>query len=193
MPRALCASARPYRVGVGAPTRSADISPSQRPFLAHTRTSYENATVHRHLRTKGRPPMRSHFIISGFITLFVSMGVAHGDQRSKEISFERPVFVQKGSATWYGGRHVGHKTASGEYFNARALTAAHRTLPFGTIVRVTDIKSGRAITVRINDRGPYGSRAVLDLSESAANFLEMKRRGVCSVRIEAFASDQRGS
>jgi len=139
--------------------------------------------------------MRRHVIISALITLFILTGVAHGDRRT-QMPCEHPLFVQKGNATWYGGRHDGRKTASGEYFNARALTAAHRTLPFGTIIRVTDIKSGRAIVVRINDRGPYGrakSRAVLDLSESAANLLEMKRRGVSKVRIEAFASDQRGS
>ena len=144
--------------------------------------------------------MRHHSIISAvvtqFIALFVFVGVAHGGQNSEQVSFKRPVFVQNGIATWYGGRHAGHKTASGEYFNVHALTAAHRTLPFGTIVRVTDLKSGRAVVVRINDRGPNAqarSRAVLDLSESAADVLEMRARGVCRVRIEAFASHQSGS
>jgi peptidoglycan lytic transglycosylase len=141
--------------------------------------------------------MRHHEIVSIVVTqciaLFAFMGTACGDQNSGQVSFEHPVFVQNGIATWYGGRHTGHKTASGEYFNLYELTAAHRTLPFGTVVRVTDLKSGRAVVVRINDRGPNAqarSRAVLDLSESAANVLEMKKRGVCRVRIEAFASDQ---
>jgi len=124
------------------------------------------------------------------------MGTAHGYQNSDQVSFEHPVFVENGIATWYGGRHAGLKTASGEYFNVHKLTAAHRTLPFGTVVRVTDLKSGRAVVVRINDRGPNAkvkSRAVLDLSESAADVLAMRERGVCRVRIEAFASDQNGS
>ena len=144
--------------------------------------------------------MRHHEIFSLLITqciaLLVFMGTAHGDQNSDQVSFERPVFVENGIATWYGGRHAGLKTASGEYFNVHKLTAAHRTLPFGTVVRVTDLKSGRAVVVRINDRGPNAkvkSRAVLDLSESAADVLAMRERGVCRVRIEAFASDQNGS
>jgi rare lipoprotein A len=144
--------------------------------------------------------MRHHEIASIVLTpcigLFVFTGAAHGEQTSDQATLERPVFAQNGIATWYGGRHAGHKTANGEYFDLHALTAAHRTLPFGTIVRVTDPKSGRAVVVRINDRGPSAqarSRAVLDLSESAADVLGMRNRGVCRVRIEAFASDQNGS
>jgi len=107
---------------------------------------------------------------------------------------EQPTFSESGLATWYGGRHVGRKTASGEYFDGGALTAAHRTLPFGTIVRVTDLESGRAVKVRINDRGPYAHvrRAVIDLSRMAATALGMTRDGVSRIRIEAFASDQLG-
>jgi rare lipoprotein A len=130
------------------------------------------------------------------IVPFVFMGAAYGGQNSEPASARRPVFVQNGIATWYGGRHAGHKTASGESFNVHELTAAHRTLPLGAVVRVTDLKTGRAVVVRINDRGPNAharSRAVLDLSESAANVLEMRKRGVCRVRIEAFASGQGGS
>ena len=118
---------------------------------------------------------------------------AHGNQVVEQAAVERPTFVQNGLATWYGERHAGRKTASGEYFDMHALTAAHRTLPFGTVVRVTDLTSGRVIKVRINDRGPNvrASRAILDLSKSAAFALDMGRRGVSRVRIEAYASDQR--
>ncbi len=108
---------------------------------------------------------------------------------------EQPIFSQSGLATWYGGRHIGRKTASGEYFSGRALTAAHRTLPFGTIVRVTDLESGRVIKVRINDRGPYTHvrrRAIIDLSKTAAVALGMARDGVSRIKIEAFPSDQVG-
>ena len=118
---------------------------------------------------------------------------AHGNQIAEQAAVERPTFVQNGPATWYGERHHGHKTANGEYFDMHALTAAHRTLPFGTVVRVTDLSSGRVVKVRINDRGPNvrASRAILDLSKWAALALDMERRGVSRVRIEAYASDQR--
>ena len=118
---------------------------------------------------------------------------AHGNEIAEPAAAELPTFVQNGLATWYGERHNGHKTANGEYFDMHALTAAHRTLPFGTVVRVTDLRSGRVVKVRINDRGPnaHASRAILDLSKSAALALDVERRGVSLVRIEAFASDQR--
>ena len=127
-------------------------------------------------------------------TSFGLASTAYGSQISAQTAAENPIFVQSGLATWYGGRHAGLKTASGEYFNVHQLTAAHRTLPLGTVVRVTDLRTGRAVVVRINDRGPSPharSRAVLDLSESAADVLNMRKRGVCKVKIEAFASDQR--
>ena len=91
--------------------------------------------------------------------------------------------VQQGLASWYGGGHHGGPTASGERFNKNALTAAHRTLPMNTRVRVTNQRNGRSVVVRINDRGPYG-RAVIDVSEAAAKQLDMIDAGVVPVRIE---------
>jgi rare lipoprotein A len=91
--------------------------------------------------------------------------------------------VQRGLASWYGGKHHGGPTASGEKFNKFAMTAAHRTLRMNTRVRVTNQRNGRSVVVRINDRGPYG-RAVIDLSESAARQLDMIVAGVVPVRIE---------
>jgi len=76
------------------------------------------------------------------------------------------------------------KTASGEPFNARELTAAHRTLPFGTRLRVTDVASGQSVTVRVNDRGPFIPGRVVDLSHSAANELGMIDRGITKVKLE---------
>ena len=73
-----------------------------------------------------------------------------------------------GLASWYGPGFHGRKTASGETFNAGALTAAHRSLPFGTRVRVVNKRNGRSVVVRINDRGPYGHGRVIDLSRAAA-------------------------
>ena len=91
--------------------------------------------------------------------------------------------VQEGKAAWYGGKFQGRKTASGERFDKNKMTAAHRTLPFGTRVRVTHVASGRSVVVRINDRGPFG-RAIIDLSEAAARKLGILRAGVAQVRIE---------
>jgi rare lipoprotein A len=93
--------------------------------------------------------------------------------------------AQRGKATWYGGRFHGRKTASGERFDKRALTAAHRKLPFGTRVRVTNLKNGRSVVVRINDRGPFGGKGrIIDVSEAAARKLDMIRAGVVPVTVE---------
>jgi rare lipoprotein A len=78
----------------------------------------------------------------------------------------------------------GTRTASGERFNARELTAAHRTLPFGTRVRVTNVATGRSVTVRINDRGPFIGGRVIDVSHSAAESLGMVGQGVAKVKLD---------
>jgi rare lipoprotein A len=75
---------------------------------------------------------------------------------------------QRGVASWYGPGFQGRLTANGERFNTNSLTAAHRTLPFGTRVRVTNAKTGRSVVVRINDRGPFTKGRVIDLSKAAA-------------------------
>jgi len=93
--------------------------------------------------------------------------------------------VQRGLATWYGDEQHGGPTASGERFDKRKLTAAHRTLRMGTRVRVTNTKNGRSVDVRINDRGPYGnSRRIIDVSEAAARRLDMIDAGVVPVTVE---------
>lgn len=82
-----------------------------------------------------------------------------------------------GTASWYGPRFAGRPTASGERFNPSELTAAHRTLPFGSLVRVTSERTGKSIVVRINDRGPFHGNRVIDLSEAAAEAIGLKRAG----------------
>ena len=94
-----------------------------------------------------------------------------------------PQGVETGQASWYGKAHQGHLTASGERFDMHALTAAHRTLPFGTIVRVTHLKSGRSVDVRINDRGPFHSGRIIDLSYEAARKLGIVGRGTARVKV----------
>ncbi len=94
------------------------------------------------------------------------------------------LFEEIGRASWYGEWHHGRTTASGAAFDMNALTAAHRTLPLGTNVRVTNLDNGRSIDVTINDRGPYVGRRVIDLSREAARELRMERAGLASVLIE---------
>lgn len=90
-----------------------------------------------------------------------------------------------GKASWYGGRHHGGPTASGEKFNKNAYTAAHRTLRFDSVVRVTNKNNGRQVVVRINDRGPFGRKErIIDVSEAAARKLGMIRSGVAPVKVE---------
>jgi len=89
--------------------------------------------------------------------------------------------VQRGTASWYGEAQM---TASGERFDPRAMTAAHRTLPLGTRVRVTNTRNGRSVIVRINDRGPYSKGRVIDLSRAAAAQLGMIDAGLAPVTIE---------
>lgn len=93
-------------------------------------------------------------------------------------------FVQRGLASWYGPGFHGRQTANGEKFNKNELTAAHRTLPFGTKVRVTNLNNGLSVIVRINDRGPFVRNRVIDLSEAAAREIGMINSGVVSVLIE---------
>ena len=83
-------------------------------------------------------------------------------------SAEEPKPLGKGVASWYGPGFHGKKTANGERFNPYDLTAAHKTLPFGTKVRVTNEQTGKSVVVRINDRGPYAHGRVIDLSKAAA-------------------------
>jgi rare lipoprotein A len=100
------------------------------------------------------------------------------------------VFTQVGVASWYGSFHAGRKTASGERFDPNAMTAAHRTLPLGSIVRVTNVENGLTTMVRINDRGPYYASRIIDLSRAAADALGFRASGIALVRIERLASDQ---
>jgi rare lipoprotein A len=98
----------------------------------------------------------------------------------------RTVRVLRGKAVWYGGKWHGRKTASGERFNKHALTAAHRTLPLGTRIRVTNLENQRSVLLRVNDRGPYGRdrSRVIDVSEGAARRLGFHGRGWVRVKIE---------
>ena len=92
--------------------------------------------------------------------------------------------VQMGVASYYGGEHAGRRTASGERFDPKGMTAAHRTLPFGTRVRVTHLGNGRSVVVRINDRGPFRKSRIVDVSRAAAAELRMIGSGIAKVKLE---------
>jgi rare lipoprotein A len=94
---------------------------------------------------------------------------------------------QTGVASWYGEHWQGRTTASGKPFDERKLTAAHRTLPLNTRVRVTNLKTGQSVEVTITDRGPYAGGRVIDLSKAAAKKLGMLKEGLVPVRIENVA------
>lgn len=89
-----------------------------------------------------------------------------------------------GEASWYGPGFHGRTTANGETFNQEELTAAHRSLPFGTKVRVTNVNNGRSVVVRINDRGPFAAGRVIDLSAAAARVIGMLGSGIAPVQLE---------
>jgi rare lipoprotein A len=92
-----------------------------------------------------------------------------------------------GLATWYGSVLDGHRTADGEHFDMFAMTAAHKTLPFGTLVRVTNKNTGKSVDVRINDRGVLPGDHVIDLSYGAAKHLDILRTGVANVKLEVLS------
>jgi peptidoglycan lytic transglycosylase len=100
------------------------------------------------------------------------------------ISPHRPVAVQIGKASWYGQWHAGRLTANGERFNPQAMTCAHRTLPLGSVVKVTNVATGKEVALQVNDRGPYVKGRILDLSEAAARELGVEDQGVMVVRLE---------
>lgn len=94
----------------------------------------------------------------------------------------------QGRASWYGPGFDGRRTANGERFNQNALTAAHKTLPFGTQVKVTNLSNGKSVVVRINDRGPYSHGREIDLSKGAAQQIGLISAGVANVRLEVLGN-----
>jgi rare lipoprotein A len=99
---------------------------------------------------------------------------------------------QVGTASWYGEDFQGKQTASGEPFDMRDFTAAHPSLPLGTYVKVTNLRNGKAVVVRINDRGPVVDGRIIDLSYNAAHALGFEERGVQKVRLDLYQSTQVG-
>jgi len=123
------------------------------------------------------------------VALAVAVGCSSAPRREKQEKLESRedvVLVLRGKAVFYGDKWHGRKTASGERFNQHAMTAAHRSLPLGTRVRVTNLANGKSVVVRINDRGPFGRdrSRIIDLSKAAARRLDFIDHGWARVRVE---------
>jgi rare lipoprotein A len=97
--------------------------------------------------------------------------------------------VQEGGASWYGLEEKGRPTASGEIMDPEGFTAAHKSLPFGTVVRVDDLDTGRSVVVTINDRGPFIAGRIIDLSYASARALGIVQKGVAPVRIQVMGEE----
>lgn len=110
-------------------------------------------------------------LILTFLLFILSLGIAFGQ-------------IQKGKASFYADKFEGKQTASGEKYKHKKLTAAHKTLPFGTIVKVTNLANKESVEVRINDRGPFVEGRVIDLSRSAAEKLKFINQGLAEVQVE---------
>ncbi|MCO7516989.1 septal ring lytic transglycosylase RlpA family protein [Pseudomonas guariconensis] len=119
--------------------------------------------------------------LSALALLFLLAGCASHD-------IDPRGYDQSGTASWYGSRHHGKRTASGEPFNQHGLTAAHRSLPFGSRVRVTNLANQRSVVVRINDRGPHTRGRLIDLSRAAAEKIGMLRSGTARVRVQGLSN-----
>jgi len=124
--------------------------------------------------------------ISLFILLLVLLTILNSCSFSPVKAEEKAQvgMVEIGIASWYGAEFHGRRTSNGEIYDMYQLTAAHRSFPFGTIVRVTNLGNGKIVMVRINNRGPFIKRRIIDLSYAAAVQLDMVEQGIAEVRIE---------
>lgn len=128
---------------------------------------------------------RRPFTAAAIVLLVTVAGAtAHAADSAHARNTHAHKWTQVGKASWYGRRFQGHRTASGEAFDLNMLTCAHRTLPIGSLVRVTNLGNRRSIMVRVNDRGPVPSGLIVDLSYAAARSLGFNGRGNARVRLE---------
>ena len=114
--------------------------------------------------------------------------VINGKRYVPQVNYE---YSETGLASWYGPGFHGKKTANGERFNKHELTAAHRTLPMPSIVRVTNLENGKSVMVRVNDRGPFSKNRIIDVSQKAADLLGFRNQGVAKVRVDILEQESR--
>jgi rare lipoprotein A len=133
---------------------------------------------------------RGFVVVALFISLtcFLSGWASPPNSTGSKLSI-----LADGVASYYGKEHHGKKTANGEIFDMNKLTAAHRSLPFGSRVKVTNLSNQRSVIVRINDRGPYYQGRIIDLSLAAAERLEMVKSGITKVKLEVLDAKRSAS
>lgn len=132
--------------------------------------------------------MRARSRRFGLLVVVAASAACAGRQPEPVTAPVRAGWTQTGVASWYGEPHDGRPTASGEIFDMRAMTAAHRTLPFGTELKVENLDNGRWARVRVNDRGPFVKGRILDVSRAAARALGMLGTGTAHVRLVALGN-----
>lgn len=118
------------------------------------------------------------------LAMLICLGACFSSSGGSTHAGTQVAHSQVGLASWYGKPFHGRTTASGERYDMHALTAAHRTLAFGTRVRVVNLKNGKSVVVRINDRGPFVKGRIVDVSRRAADQLAFRQDGVTKVRVE---------
>ncbi|MGH9404935.1 MAG: septal ring lytic transglycosylase RlpA family protein [Terriglobia bacterium] len=133
-------------------------------------------------RTRGILKLRSAVLLCAILSLASVALAQHAPARRRVIHR-----VQYGTASWYGSKSQGHLMACGEPFNEHDMIAAHRTLPLGTRVRVTNLRNGRSVIVRIRDRGPWIGNRIIDLSRAAARRLGFTGQGLAPVRVRVLS------
>ncbi len=130
-----------------------------------------------------------------FCPMLACAGLASGTARASQLPavHDDSAYTESGQASWYGPRHEGMRTTSGERFDSTKMTAAHASLPLGSYVRVTDTSTGHSIVVRVNDREPPHGVRCIDLSHAAAARLGFAARGVADVTLAQVDADQAGA
>jgi rare lipoprotein A len=183
---------------LGQPPRTVDTGPSPRDTLSPALGVEKVAISRRFVATVGvtgtriafrRGRMQEHRNTAVRIAVALLVALAVAAPLTRVGAHPTPAEVGlKGLASWYADFHHGRPTASGELFDQEAMTAAHRSLPFGTIVRVTNLRNGKTVDVRVNDRGPFVTGRVIDLSRAAARAIGSIRRGIVPVRLQIVAA-----
>ena len=129
------------------------------------------------------PDLLRWFALGAALIAVLSGSACGGARSTPRAPQDLEKYSETGLASWYGRPYHGRTTASGERYDMHELTAAHRTLPFGTMVRVVNLENGRKIKVRITDRGPFVEGRIIDLSRAAARRLQMVDAGVVRVKL----------
>lgn len=175
LPLGACADQPPAKVPH--PTRAIARSPEPLQLASARRPSTTKAPLRRHGPADGQGKLGRADARAGTSPTT--------EQLAQRFARARVLSVQHGSASYYGDSFAGRRTASGATYEPRAFTAAHRSLPFGSVLRVTRTDSGQSVYVRVTDRGPFGPRGrIVDLSRAAAERLEMLRAGVVKIKLE---------